>query len=208
MQGSPHVQTCVSARYATISARYAKKRADTHFFVPDTHNVIMMVWLRIILHDAACMSGENLDEKAVIVRHFFVSHACIVHHSMSALPTLLYARYIPVHTYSVIQCTVHARSSWSVSHVIWTAILYGRRTCTRAHVCFLPCAEYVRGATFTKVKILYNTIRRTYKVGPIELYLRSYMMKKEKKRKTGIDPKWFTSYKWLIVITTPEEKGY
>ena len=34
-----------------------KKLADTHFFIPDTHNAVMMVWLRVILHDAACMSG-------------------------------------------------------------------------------------------------------------------------------------------------------
>ena len=42
-------------------------------FIPNTHNVIIMVWLRIILHDAACMSGQNLNEKAVKVWHFFVS---------------------------------------------------------------------------------------------------------------------------------------
>ena len=52
---------------------YAKKQADTHFFINDTHNVIMMLWLRIILRDATCMSGQSLNEKAVKVRHFFVS---------------------------------------------------------------------------------------------------------------------------------------
>jgi hypothetical protein len=50
-----------------------KKQADTHFFINDTHNVIMMLWLRIILRDATCMSGQSLNEKAVKVRHFFVS---------------------------------------------------------------------------------------------------------------------------------------
>ena len=55
-----------------------KKRADTHFFIPDTHNVIMMVWLRNIFHDAACMSRQNLDEKAVIVLHFFVSRTHVL----------------------------------------------------------------------------------------------------------------------------------
>ena len=82
-----------------------KKRADTHFFIPDTHNVIVMVWLRNIFHDAACISRQNLDEKAVIVLHFFVSRTHVlcaprdVHTAHSTVCTVY-----STHTYMCIQC--------------------------------------------------------------------------------------------------------
>ena len=47
-----------------------KKRADTHFFIPDTHNVVIIVWFRIVSLDAACMSGQSLNEKALAVLYF------------------------------------------------------------------------------------------------------------------------------------------
>ena len=72
MQGSFHEQTRIGPM-RNYFGPIRKKLADTHFFIPDTHNAVMMVWLRVILHDAACMSGQNLDEKAVIVMHFFAS---------------------------------------------------------------------------------------------------------------------------------------
>ena len=63
-QGSPHVQTCVSGRYATIFARYAKNQADTHFFIPDTHNVIMLVWLILsYMTQLACQGKISMKKQ-------------------------------------------------------------------------------------------------------------------------------------------------
>ena len=85
-------------------------------FIPNTHNVIIMVWLRIILHDAACMSGQNLNEKAVKVLHF-ACHSrkfCAprdVRIARSSSKEVLLGSSVDVHVHVHVECVCTSRDS-------------------------------------------------------------------------------------------------